>query len=229
MPKWCNGSHVSLRSWCLKGRVGSSPTFGTTKWPISIVWLNAPHCRCGDRRFKSGIGRNRGSSHGWSQLSWMLVQSQRGIMKGSFLPSSIFALVVYWLRRWSYTSVKVVQFHPRVQQRAVMFQGWRKTFAMFLGGFDSHTVHKHINLSTCTAVSNGLSYIQFLGAGSRMLRSVFYSQVAKLANAVYGSQPLGLLVPIYKQVIQVQILFWLQYNLYLVIPVKWQVSREIKG
>lgn len=50
---------------------------------------------------------------------------------------------------------------------------------MFLGGFDSHTVHKHINLSTCTAVSNGLSYIQFLGAGSRMLRSVFYSQLAK--------------------------------------------------
>ena len=88
MPQWWNGRHVSLRSWCLKGRVGSSPTFGTTKWPISIVWLNAPHCRCGDRRFKSGIGRNRGSSHGWSQLSWMLVQSQRGIMKGSFLPSS---------------------------------------------------------------------------------------------------------------------------------------------
>jgi len=26
-----------------------------------------------------------------------------------------YALVVYWLRRWSYTSVKVVQFHPRVQ------------------------------------------------------------------------------------------------------------------
>ena len=26
-----------------------------------------------------------------------------------------YALVVYWLRRWSYTSVKVVQFHPRVR------------------------------------------------------------------------------------------------------------------
>lgn len=29
MPKWCNGSHASLKNLCLKGRVGSSPTFGT--------------------------------------------------------------------------------------------------------------------------------------------------------------------------------------------------------
>jgi hypothetical protein len=37
---------------------------------------------------------------------------------------------------------------------------------------------QHVNLSTHTA-DGGLSKIQFRTAGSRMLRSVFYSQVAE--------------------------------------------------
>ncbi len=29
-PKWWNGRHASLRSWCSQGRPGSTPGFGTT-------------------------------------------------------------------------------------------------------------------------------------------------------------------------------------------------------
>jgi hypothetical protein len=58
---------------------------------------------------------------------------------------------------------------------------------------------QHVNLSTRTAVSNGLSYIQFLGAGSRMLRSVFYRQY--LPRFWTGVSPIertrvGLLTPL---------------------------------
>ena len=32
-PKWWNGRHASLRSWCSQGRPGSTPGFGTTTSP----------------------------------------------------------------------------------------------------------------------------------------------------------------------------------------------------
>ncbi len=50
----------------------------------------------------------------------------------------------------------------------------RKENTKKLHNTEALNLKKHVNLSTRTAVSNGLSYIQFLGAGSRMLRSVFF-------------------------------------------------------